>query len=277
MSFRADLHCHSDCSDGLLSPKELLYLASESKLSGLSITDHDTIKGYSKELFDVSDKLQIKLLTGVEISSSMDKETVHVLGYGFDYTSEVLKSFLKKLQIRRYNRNIAILKKLSDYNIKITEKELYESYKSSEAIGRPHIAQLMVKKGYVSHFKEAFNEYLKDGGKCYVFGEKFSVEEAIEKLHEVKAIAVLAHPEQIGNVRILKKILDLPFDGVEAYYGKLLPSKEKRWVRIANSKGWITTGGSDFHGEIKPFISLGCSWVPEDIFEKLYSRSHFSR
>ena len=272
MDYRYDLHCHSSFSDGTLFPKELLYLAKKVGLSGISITDHDTIDGYTDELLHVAKELEIELLTGVEISSSLNDETVHILGYGFDYSSEILKSFLEEVQKRRYQRNLVILKKLAAHNIKISEAELYKNIQFENAtIGRPHIAILMVEKGYVKDFKAAFNQYLQDGGCCYVIGDKFSPNEIIEILHKVEAKAVLAHPQQVSKLDVLNDLLDMPFDGLEAYYGKMVLHKEKRWVRIAKKKGWLITGGSDFHGAIKPFLNLGCSWVSKECFDLLKS------
>lgn len=269
MDFQADLHCHSTVSDGTVTPSDLLYLAKENGLSALSITDHDTVKAYSKELFELAKELKIELLTGIEISASLNDETVHVLGYGFDCQSKVLDSFLKQVQEKRYLRNKMILEKLEAAGKPIREEELYNSKEPSASIGRPHIAKLMVEKGYVKDFKTAFNEYLKDGGLCYVAGEKYSPDEVIDVLHKAKAKAVLAHPQQISQLDVLHKVLDMPFDGIEVYYGKMMWQKERRWLRIANKKGLLVTGGSDFHGYIKPFLSLGCSWVGKEHFDLL--------
>ena len=270
MDFRADLHCHSNFSDGDLSPLELLHLAKKNGLSGISITDHDTIDEYSEELFSLAKELELELLTGVEISSSLRGETVHILGYGFDFKSSILKGFLEKVKERRYLRNLAILKKLAKKNIIITEEELYKNIEQSKlSIGRPHIAHLMVQKGYCHDFKSAFNFYLKDGGPCFVIGDKFSPKEIIDLLHRVPCKAVLAHPEQISKSFVISELLNLPFDGIEAYYGKMMLNKEERWIKVANKKGWLITGGSDYHGNTKPYITLGCSWVSKECFDLL--------
>jgi 3',5'-nucleoside bisphosphate phosphatase len=269
MDYKADLHCHSHFSDGELSPKELLYLAKKVGLNGLSITDHDNIEAYTHELFSLAESLKIDLLTGVEISSSLQNETVHILGYGFDSHSSILKKFLEEVRERRYRRNIEILKKLAEKNIFLEEKDLYSDRYPKTAIGRPHIAQLLVEKGYVKDFKTAFNEYLKDGGPCFVIGEKFSPLQIIDLLHKVKAKAILAHPDQISDSTVLRELLQMPFDGIEAYYGIMVLHKEMRWVRLAMKKGWLFTGGSDFHGSSKPFVALGCSWVSKECFDKL--------
>lgn len=272
MEYRADLHCHSTFSDGQLTPSELLYLAKKVGLSGISITDHDSIAAYTEELFDLSNELNIDLLTGVEISSAIKEETVHILGYGFDHKSRELKDFLARVQNKRYERNISILKKLASLNISIDETELYGDARfSHSSIGRPHIAQIMVEKGYVKDYKSAFNLYLKDGGNCYEVGEKFLPTEIIDFLHKCKAKAILAHPQQITKKKVLDALLEMNFDGLEAYYGKMMLHQEARWVRLANKKGWLITGGSDFHGETKAFVDLGSSWISKEIFDQIRS------
>ncbi len=270
MEFRADLHVHSTFSDGMYSPEKLLEMAKNASLSGLSITDHDTIGAYTEELFNLAKNLDIKILTGVEISSSFLSEPVHILGYGFDYKSKELLDFLKEVRRKREMRNEAILKKLEDFNMHISKDELYKNAENF-SIGRPHIANLMVIKGYVENFQAAFNEYLKEGAKCYVEGEKFSPIEVISKLHAIKAKVVLAHPHLIKDFNVIKFLLELPFDGIEAYYGKMPPDKEKRWIKLAEKNGLIITGGSDYHGDFKSFITIGCSWVSKEKFDLLIS------
>lgn len=271
--FRADLHCHSNFSDGDLSPQELLHLAKKNGLSAISITDHDTIEGYNEELFALANKLGIELLTGVEISSSFQGETVHILGYGFDINSSLLRNFLEEVQKRRHARNLAILSRLAKNKIFISEEELYKNREHSKmAVGRPHIAQLMVEKGYVKDFKTAFNSYLKDGACCFVSGERYSPNEIIDLLHQVHCKAVLAHPDQLIHPGAVNDLLELPFDGIEAYYGKMASDKEQRWIKVARKKGILITGGSDYHGESKPFITLGCSWVSKECYDLLKSK-----
>lgn len=270
--FRADLHCHTLCSDGSDTPLELLKKAKETGLSGLSITDHDSIEAYTPELFSAAEALGIRLLPGIELSSEHQNDTVHILGYGFDLHSSSLLSFIQEMQERRANRNRAILEKLRQKKILIEEEELQELAKNSggkKSIGRPHIASLMIKKGYVGSMQEAFERYLKEGTCCYVPGFKFTPQDAVSAIQKGKGKAVLAHPHFIKKGKLLKSLLSLPLDGIECYYGTLHKRQEAPWVKIAKDKGWIATGGSDYHGIFKPHISLGCSWVNEPTFQQL--------
>lgn len=272
--FRADLHCHSICSDGSDAPIDLLAKAKLARLSGLSITDHDTIEAYTPSLFAAAKTIGINIMPGVEFSSELRETTIHILGYGFDIYSPSLIAFIQEMQRRRNDRNKAILKKLETHKIIVSDEDLHQIALGDgmkKSIGRPHIAAIMVKKGYVKSFHEAFDRYLKEGMLCYVPGFKFTPLDAIQAIHEAGGKAVLAHPHFIKNGSYLGSLLALPFDGIECYYANLPKHQEMPWVKIVKQKGWIATGGSDYHGTFKPHISLGCSWVGESTFQQLLS------
>lgn len=272
--FRADLHCHTTCSDGTTSPEEIVRMAASIGLSGLSITDHDSINAYEIAA-PVAQELGIRLLPGVEFSSIFRETSIHILGYGFSLKSLPLRTFCQRHLERRKNRNQAILERLKKEGMAVSEHELADA-KPLDAShrhhtpGRPHIALAMVKKGYVKTIQEAFYKYLGEKGTCYVPGEPFSIEETIEIIHQSGGIAIIAHPHLIEKRSIKKQLLSMAFDGLEAYYAKFPPWEEKKWVQIAEEKGWLITGGSDFHGEHKPYITLGCAWVNEEIFNRLW-------
>ncbi len=279
VDFRADLHCHSTFSDGSDTPIELLNKAIEVGLKGLSITDHDTIEAYTPELFARAEELGIRLLPGIEISSEINDSVVHILGYGFDLHSQSFRCFLAEMQQRRAERNRALIKKLQERRISITEEELILTARKSEkkkTIGRPHIAELLVQKGIVSSQQEAFDRYLKEGAMCYVAGFKFTPLDAIQAIQQACGKAVLAHPHFLKRGRILRALLGLPFDGIECYYAHLPKELEAPWVQTAKEKGWMATGGSDYHGSFKPRISLGASWVGLATFERLLQSGDFS-
>ena len=269
--FRADLHCHSRCSDGSLTPLELLEKAHQIGLQGLSITDHDTIKAYDGELFKKAEELGLILCSGVEFSCQLKGVNVHILGYGFDVTSKQLQEFCIKHQKRRRERNLKILLKLRQYQMVVTEEEL-ESIPLVHVIGRPHIAALMLQKGYVSSIKEAFDRYLGDGKCCFDQGGAFSVDETITLIHQAGGKAFIAHPHLIKKSKIVKELLEKKFDGLEGYYALFHKADNQRWVDRAQEKGWLISGGSDFHGDLRPFIPLGASWVDEVTFQNIIQK-----
>lgn len=266
--FRADLHIHSSCSDGTDTPLEILALAKAARLSGLSITDHDTIQAYTPEVFAKACEHQLELLIGVEISSEWQGLTVHVLAYAFDLH---LQKFLEKVQERRSERNRRILEKLKKRGIEISEDEL-KSSNSTQIVGRARIAEAMVKKQAVASVQEAYDRYLKDDACCYAPGDKFAPHEVIQAIHQEKGLAVLAHPHFLKRGRFLQEILALPWDGIECYYGRLPKEQEMPWIKIARERNWLMTGGSDYHGSFRPHIAIGSSWVNEEMFRKIANR-----
>ncbi len=267
--FRADLHCHTTFSDGTMTPRELLHHAKEIGLSALSITDHDTIDAY-KEASQIAKELGLLLGNGVEFSSMFGKLSVHILGYDFDLASPEIQNLCALHQTRRQERNKSILYKLSRLSMPIHEEELLAMGQCS--LGRPHIAQLMIQKGYVTSIKQAFNLYIGDGRPCFDPGQGITTEVTISTIKKGGGKAFLAHPHLLEHQNKIKELLKLPFDGIECHYARFAPDQEKRWIKIAQEKGWLISGGSDFHGSVKEFISLGCSWVDEETYFKIFQK-----
>ena len=254
-----DLHCHTTCSDGTYTPQQLVELALKIGLDGIAITDHDTIAAF----FEL-EKTPLVILPGVEISAEIGDENVHVLGYCFELNNKAFQEFCSVSIVRRRQRNQQIFDKLTALGMPLTEEDIIDPSGKTVTYGRPHIAQAMVRKGYVKAFQEAFSLYIGSHKPCYVAGEKWSPEEAIEALHHAQGFAVIAHPHLIARQSVVRKLLTLPFDGIECYYSRATESTNAKWVRIAEEKNWLKTGGSDFHGSIKPNILLGCSVAPKE-------------
>lgn len=262
---KADLHCHSLFSDGTFSPKELIDCAKETGLGGLSITDHDTIGAYPSAI-PYAKEQGIKLITGIEFSATHQGISVHILGYGFSLSSPEINALCQQHKTRRAERNQAILDKLKKNNMPVDLAD-----EETHSIGRPHIAQAMIKKGYVASVEEAFKKYLGENKACYVQGNPISVEETLQVIHQGKGVAIIAHPHLIMQNRIVKELLKMPFDGLEAYYARFSKEQNQKWLQIAHNHNWIATGGSDFHGSVKPDIFLGCSTINQEVFTPLYN------
>ncbi|MFV0339079.1 MAG: PHP domain-containing protein [Parachlamydiaceae bacterium] len=267
MTFRADLHCHSTCSDGSLTPNELVDLAIKKGLQGLSITDHDAFDAYP-EVLNYATQNGLKMVTGVEFSASLNGKSVHILGYGFDPQNKELKAFSGRHRDRRIARNRELLEKLLKEGIPLDENELYASA-SSRMIGRPHIALLMVKHGFVKDVRTAFKKYLGDGAKCYVPGPQFTIEETLDHLRRAGGKPVLAHPHLYDGKKFVKKILDKGFWGMECNYGSLTIPQNAPWHSLAAELGLHKTAGSDYHGPYKTNAELGASFVSEEVFTLL--------
>lgn len=277
-SFRADLHCHSTCSDGSFTPLQLLDLAAEKGLKGLSITDHDSIAAYSPDTLERAKQLGITLIPGVEFSTGINQTSIHLLGYNFSLQNPELISFCIDHANRRKIRCKAILKRLAELNMPIDEEEFLDAVaalspkQQNRIIGRPHIAQMMVKLGYVQSIPEAFKKYIGEEKPCFVQEKHISPEKTIEVIRKAGGVAIIAHPHLIKKTEILKRLLEMDFDGIECYYSKFFSHEHLRWIKIANHRKWLITGGSDFHGDIKPTIPLGCSWIDEENFNRLQNR-----
>lgn len=269
--FRADLHCHSLCSDGTMSPSEIIDLAIKMGLNGLSITDHDTIAAYPEAILEAQSK-NIQMIPGVEFSAIHRQTSVHILAYSFSLNSPIIKSFCQLHQKRRERRTMEILKLLAAQGMSLSLDDfpsdlLVPSLKHS--MGRPHIALAMLKKGYVTSIQQAFHHYLGEGKPCYIPSSAFTVEETIELIHRANGLAIIAHPHLIENHAVCRDLLEMNFDGIEGYYARFQMTDHERWLKIGARKGWIITGGSDFHGSIKPNLSLGSSYVNEETFALL--------
>lgn len=266
MTMYADIHTHSSASDGSLSPKELVQHAKLCGLQGLSITDHDTTAAYV-DAVPVAKELGIILGVGIELSCVLEDHDVHLLGYDFDLSSPDIQALCVRHKNRRKNRNLKMLEKLREHNINIHMDDIQEH---GDSVGRPHIAQVMMQKGYVGSIKEAFNRYLGEGKLCYVRGESLTVDETIEALHKAHGKAFIAHPHLLGSSFPLKSLLEKQFDGIECRYAKLSPKSAEPWIAIAHTKKWLISGGSDFHGSVKPDIPLGVQGVDQSTFNLIF-------
>ena len=254
-----DLHVHSHYSDGTKSPAELVWLASKSGVSALAITDHDTMEGVP-EAVAVSDEHGVEVIPGVEISAVHDKHALHILGYYADSSEKELAAALLKLQCSREERNRKIITKLQGLGVETSLAELQEISGLGQT-GRPHIAKLLMRHGVVRSLPEAFDRYLAKGQLAYERRFTHSAQEAIELIRGAGGLAVLAHPVQIDkSLTLLKTLLPLlvsyGLNGIETYYPSQKKAIQKRIKTYAKEHGLFLTGGSDYHGEIRPGTRL---------------------
>ena len=280
-----DLHIHSTASDGTLSPVEILRLAEKLELGAISITDHDTLKG-SKDLLEAAGSSHVRVLTGIEIStippaSYAVEGSFHILGYGIRLNDPALNQTLETLQHARENRNPFIISRLNAMGLDITLEEVIQA--SGEAqIGRPHIAQLMIKKGFVQTFDEAFDVYLGFNKPAYVDKYRLDCQKAIEMIIEAGGTPVLAHPFLLripDNSRLeslVATLKEMGLQGIEVYYPEHSSENVEFYSRLALSHDLAITGGTDFHGAIKPDIQLGYGkgdfFVPYSVYDLLLKR-----
>lgn len=255
-----DLHTHSTESDGTLTPQELMQLARDSGLSAIALTDHDTVSGLSKAK-PVAEKLGIELVPGIELSTDYNGTEVHMLGFYIDDTNP---AFLKKLQEFIDSRNLRNEKMaflLQKEGFSVTLENLYQEYPDS-VITRAHFARYLVEHNFVKDRDTVFRKYLGDNCRCYVPREKISPFEAIDLIHLGGGLAFFAHPVlcHMNHDRLRFFVRDLKaagLTGMEAVYSMNSPGDERNMKKLAQEFHLLISGGSDFHGENKPYIHLG--------------------
>ena len=240
-----DLHIHTTASDGILSPREAVEKAVLSGLSGIAITDHDSIDGIEEAML-WGEKLKLQVIAGMELSADYAGEDVHILGYFIHYQTGWLQEELRYLQKKRMERMKEILHKLNACGLSVTPEEVY-AFSQAGAVGRPHVAQAMIQKGYVSSIKEAFDKYLGEDRIAYAERYKISVAQAVAMIHKANGQAVLAHPGLISHEEILPKVLAMGMDGLEVYHPEHTAIQQKKYRKMARRHELMITGGSDFH------------------------------
>ena len=256
-----DLHTHSNASDGSLPPREVVRLAQKRRLKALALTDHDTIDGLP-EAMAAGQEFGIEVIPGVEISARHPNGSMHILGYFLDYESELLARRLAVLKQARKDRNPQIIAKLNAQGIPLTMEQV-ERISGGGQVGRPHIARALNEGGYVRSLQEAFDIYLGNNGRAYVSKFRFPPDEALAMIRDVQGIPVLAHPFTLGlhtseTLRpLLQELMALGLAGMECYYPEHSSVQQALDLSLARDLGLLITGGSDFHGDNKPEVSLG--------------------
>jgi 3',5'-nucleoside bisphosphate phosphatase len=277
-----DLHAHSTASDGTFAPAEVVRLAKEAGLLGLALTDHDTIAGLAEAGAEAV-RLGITLVPGIEISavSPVPEGTLHILGYCIDPRNAVLSEMTRQLIEARDNRNPQIIARLRELGIDITIDEALAQAQGG-VLGRPHIAAILVRKGVVKTIKQAFDEYLGQGGKAFFDKERLSPREAISRIRQAGGLPVVAHPVQLRTSNdaqldhAIKDLVDLGLAGIEVIHSDHGPGEVEKYAALAKRYHLLKTGGSDFHGTNKKDINLGIAngrRVPREWMDELLAAS----
>jgi len=272
---KIDLHTHSSCSDGSLSPAQLVELAAKCGLAAIAVTDHDSTSGVAEAIMK-GEEAGVEVISGVEFSLFHEDTAIHLLAYGFDPGHPAMTAMVEKVQKIRDDRNNGIMERFRALGIEIDRDELEKSAEGQ--LGRPHFAAYLVRKGAASSIQDAFNRYLKRGGPAYVPRERFSAREAIAEIARAGGVAVMAHPGVTSRspakmTALIRSLAAQGLDGIEVLY----PGHDTRTTsmlgELAADLGLLTTGGSDFHGASKPDIRLGGEGkmpaVPYSLLENL--------
>ena len=245
---KADLHLHTTASDGRLSPQEIVLKASQLGLDVIAITDHDSVEGIPPALEAAKSFPQLLVIPGVEINTYVPQGEVHILGYFIDYHDPELKHTLEELRNSRYERGHKMVAKLADIGIDIDWKRVLE-LAAGGTIGRPHIAQAILERGYSSSLQEAFNKYIGRNGPAYVERKRLTPLDAVELILNIGGLPFLAHPAHIEYLdAFVPQLKKAGMAGLEVYYANYSPSKIARLQALAKKYDLIASGGSDYHG-----------------------------
>ena len=268
-----DLHLHSTASDGRFSPAELVRKAAEKDLSVIALSDHDSVDGIIPAIEAVKAYPELQIIPAVEISTDVPQGEVHILGYFIDYSLHELKIALEKLRLSRVERARGMVEKLEDLDIHVAWERVKE-IAGSGSIGRPHIAQAMLEKGYIGSIKEAFTRYIGHDGPAYVERRKMDPLEAIGLVIRADGLPVLAHPLTANNPETLvAELKEAGLVGIEVYYDGF-SAEERKWLEgLAERYDLIATGGSDYHGlDDSNETMMGDAGVPFEVVQRLIER-----
>lgn len=253
-----DLHSHTDRSDGTFTPSELVAEGERIGLTALAITDHDTFAGY--DAAPKSDKLEI--VCGIELSTKFNGSTIHMLAYFPSAPpSAEFRAWLNELQESRRDRNRRLADKLRSLGVEITLEEVEQ--KGRSLTGRPHFARVLVEKGYATDLQHAFNEYLDESAKGFVYRDEVAIEDAILRVNASGGIPTMAHPVRVAKndwsklALYVGQLAGLGLQGIEVYHSDHSPENVAYYKSLAERNNLKITGGSDFHGGNKPNIQLG--------------------
>ena len=250
-----DLHVHTTCSDGTLTPEEVVQKAAKEGIQVLAITDHDEVEGIQRAKKEAK-KHKIRIVSGIECSTDFQGGNLHILGLNVNPSEKSLKQLVLRCQIGRIDKIKKSLELLKNLGINLSFEDV-EKYSPFGAMGRPHIARAMMENGYVSSVEEAFDKYLGKGKPAYAVGRKTTPEEAIQVIKKAKGIPILAHPYQMNFPSIeetLKKVeslVEIGLQGVEAIYPEHTQEQTYELIRFACMHNLYVTAGSDFHGNNK--------------------------
>lgn len=270
-----DLHVHTSASDGRYSPPEIVQKAVKAGLSFLSITDHDTVAGIEMAQETAKSFPSLTLIPGVEINTDVPSGEAHVLGYFIDTGNPDLLAVLADMRGSRQDRAKKMIARLEQLGFPISWERV-KQIASTDAIGRPHIAQAMLEKGYISSFKEAFDKYIGWGGPAYVERTKITPLEATRLILKTHGLPVLAHPLTVTDPeQMIRELKNGGLIGLEVYYGNYSPLDVNHLLSLAAKYDLIATGGSDFHGlDEGSETPLGGSGVPVESARQLIAMAN---
>ncbi len=263
----ADLHLHTNFSDGTYSPEEMVAQAKRFELSTISLTDHDTVEGCARTEAACR-AANIEFIPGSELTAEHDDNELHILGYFLDTQNPQLLAEMAQFQTVRQNRIREMVAKLNHLGIPLDAEKVF-ALANCRSPGRPHVARALVQGGFCSSSDEAFERFLKKNRPAWVGKFKISAAEAIELIHQAGGVAVLAHPGLNRCDEVIPDLVNAGLDGIECFHTKHSASTANHYSIIAKRFNLLITGGSDCHGLTKGKPLIGTVKLPYEHVEKL--------
>lgn len=264
----ADLHVHTNFSDGTFSPEKVVKTAYELGLSAIAICDHDCVDGLAPAIKEAK-KYPIEIIPGVELTVIERGKEIHILGYCMAWRERWFRNILKRIQRERITRLDKMLEKLKKFDINLERKRVIDIAGNKGSVGRLHLARALFETKAVSSLQMAFNKYIGDFKPCYVEDIGFEAQEAVDVILKAKGVPVLAHPSVIGDDEMVQKLIKCGVRGIEIYHSKHSKNDSAKYKKLAEDYNILPVGGSDCHGMGKGRILMGSVKVEYDVVEKL--------
>ncbi len=269
----ADLHLHTQFSDGTFTPEELVLRAQQNGLACIAVTDHDSVEGCARAAAACA-AVQMDFVPGAELTAEHNDIEVHILGYFLDITDEKFLARIAKFQSVRQNRIHEMVAALNKLGIPLKAESVF-ALANCKSPGRPHVARTLVKENLIGSLDEAFERFLKKGRPAWVPKTKMSALEAVELIHRAGGLAVIAHPGLNRSDDIIPDLVDAGMDGIECFHTKHSTVMSERYLEIADKYHLLVTGGSDCHGFSKKAPLIGTVKLPYEHVEQMkIAREH---
>ncbi len=242
-----DFHSHTTASDGTLAPRDLVRLAARHGVRVLAVTDHDSTDGLAEAMEEATRHGDMTIVPGLEINCDVEGAEIHVLGYFVDHGAPWFQAFLREQRAERVARVQRIAERLGELGMPIDPAEVFALVKEGSP-GRPHVAQVMVNRGYVKSVREAFDRFLHAGGSANVPRRRLTPTDAVAVIRRAGGVPVFAHPGLANRDALIPDLVAAGLMGIEAYYAEHSAGQTVRYLDLCREHGLVATGGSDYHG-----------------------------
>ncbi len=276
MAGGVDLHSHTTASDGTYTPRELVQEAARRGLRVLAVTDHDSTEGLAEAMDEAAKHRPLEIVPGIEINCDVEGAEIHILGYYMDYEAAWFQAFCREQRAERRQRVYLMAERLAALGMPIEPDEVFALVREGSA-GRPHVAQVMVSRGYVKNVREAFDKYLASGRPGHVPRKKLTPADAVRLIRKAGGVPVIAHPGLAGRDELIPGLIEAGMMGIECHYPEHSAAQRAGYIQICKERGLVATGGSDFHGPKVRAANLGSPTVPLSAWEELKAKAAEAR